>query len=92
MLYLPCPHCGERSISEFTYGGDASVTRPCDPAAASDAEWFGYLYQRSNPAGRHREYWHHNLGCRQWLRVERDTVSDAVIAVDGFAHAGERPA
>lgn len=90
MMYLTCPYCGERSVTEFTYGGDASVSRPREPAAAGDAEWFGYLYQRNNPAGRHREYWHHNLGCRQWLRVERDTITHEVIAADGFAQADDR--
>lgn len=79
MLRIPCPYCGERDHTEFTYGGDASRARPDDPAAASDELWESYLYRRDNPAGPHIEYWQHSLGCRQWLKVVRDTVTHDVV-------------
>jgi len=82
MLRLPCPFCGPRDHSEFTYLGDATVTRP-EPEAPLEA-WYDYVYTRPNPRGRHQEYWHHAHGCRQWLVVERDTLTHEVF--------GARPA
>lgn len=78
MLSIPCPHCGERRYTEFTYGGDASVQRPTDPAEATDQDWTDYLYRRRNPCGPHSEYWHHTMGCRQWLRIVRDTATQEI--------------
>jgi len=77
-MMIPCPHCGERSHSEFTYGGDASVRRPDDPTGVSDQQWVDYLYIRVNPRGPHREYWHHTLGCDQWIEVRRDTLTHEI--------------
>lgn len=77
MLRIPCPVCGLRDETEFSYGGDASVRRP--PMEESDPRaWMDYVFYRDNPRGAHLEYWHHVLGCRQWLVVERDTVSHAI--------------
>ncbi|SMF82428.1 N-methylglutamate dehydrogenase subunit B [Tistlia consotensis] len=77
MLRIPCPFCGPRDHSEFSYLGDATVTRP--EAEAPLDEWFGYVYLRDNPRGRHREHWHHAQGCRQWLVVERDTLTHEIL-------------
>ena len=35
-MRIKCPYCGERALEEFTYRGDATVTRPksLEPAAA----------------------------------------------------------
>lgn len=79
-MLIPCPHCGERPHSEFTYGGDATSRRPDEPAAASDEVWFDYVYLRDNPRGPHRELWYHTLGCQRWIEVERDTLSHTVAA------------
>lgn len=81
MLLIPCPHCGERPYTEFTYGGDAGVPRPGDPATVTDREWTDYLYRRHNPCGRHIEYWQHSLACRRWLKVVRDTATQEIVAV-----------
>ena len=27
-MRIKCPYCGERALEEFTYRGDATVTRP----------------------------------------------------------------
>ncbi len=75
MLLIECPWCGPRAETEFSYGGEAGITRPKDPDALSDAEWAEYLFYRSNPRGAHRELWNHAHGCRRWFGVERDTVS-----------------
>ena len=77
MLRIHCPVCGLRDETEFTYGGDATVRRPAmdDP---EPAHWLDYVFKRDNPRGPHREYWHHLGGCRQWLVVERDTLTHAM--------------
>jgi heterotetrameric sarcosine oxidase delta subunit len=74
MLTLDCPICGIRDETEFTYGGDATVTRPPMDEGASQA-WLNFVFMRTNPRGPHREYWHHVQGCRQWLMLERDTLT-----------------
>ncbi len=30
-MRIKCPYCGERALEEFTYRGDATVTRPDEP-------------------------------------------------------------
>ena len=80
MIRINCPFCGERDHSEFTYGGDATKVRP--EHGSNDMEaWLDYVYLRDNPRGSHREYWHHTHGCRQWLIVERDTLTHEVTSV-----------
>jgi len=79
-MRLNCPHCGERALEEFTYRGDATVRRPALEAEAT--QWGDYVYLRDNPAGLHKEYWYHGVGCRAWLIVERDTVSHIVHSVE----------
>ncbi|HJP21182.1 MAG: sarcosine oxidase subunit delta [Alphaproteobacteria bacterium] len=79
MLRIPCPHCGPRDETEFTYGGDATVAQPSDPESMSDAEWTGFLYLRDNPKGAHREWWYHAHGCRRWIDIVRDTASNRIV-------------
>jgi methylglutamate dehydrogenase subunit B len=79
MLLIRCPGCGERDHTEFAYGGDARVQRPA--AEAPDHEWIDYVYLRDNPCGPHWELWHHVRGCRQWLRVSRDTLTHEIFQV-----------
>ena len=88
-MRIRCPYCGERSNDEFSMLGDADaiVARPVggDPAAFHE-----YVYQRTNPAGVHRELWHHSAGCRRWLIVTRDTRTHAVLGTMFAAeHAGD---
>jgi sarcosine oxidase subunit delta len=81
-MRISCPFCGERSLDEFSYYGDATVTRP-DLGAPDAAEKFtAYVYARSNPAGLHRELWYHAAGCHAWLVVTRDTTSHKIAAVE----------
>lgn len=91
MLRIPCPFCGERDHDEFTYGGDASVTRPALDERSPEA-WYRYVFLRANPKGRHREYWQHVGGCRAWLVVERDTATHEIfaarLAADAVQEAG----
>ena len=80
-MRIPCPHCGERNVEEFTTLGTLRPTlRPA--LDAPQADWDAYVYERDNPAGAVREYWHHLNGCRAWLIVERDTRSHAVLKAE----------
>ncbi len=80
MLRINCPWCGVRNEDEFSYGGDATVVRPADDASQDD--WYDYVYTRDNPAGRHREYWHHVNGCRAWIVLERDTRTHEIFSIE----------
>ena len=88
MLLIPCPWCGPREASEFSYGGEAEIARPRDPDALSDADWADYLFMRKNPKGRHAERWVHSQGCRRWFNAGRDTASDDIVAV---YRVGQKP-
>jgi sarcosine oxidase subunit delta len=76
-MRIPCPHCGLRDLQEFSYLGDATLTRP-DDLEASPAAMHDYVYLRDNPSGPHRELWYHGVGCRAWLAVTRDTRTHAI--------------
>jgi sarcosine oxidase subunit delta len=78
MLRIPCPWCGPRDEPEFSYGGEANVSRPSGDV--DDATWAHYLFVRDNPKGRQLERWCHTYGCGQWFNVERDTVTHAIHA------------
>ena len=78
MLLIPCPWCGERDESEFTYGGSAEASMPALDGKPGMEDWHAFVHARANPKGRHREYWHHTHGCERWLIIERDTVSHAI--------------
>jgi len=78
MLLIKCPWCGERAQTEFTYGGDATVKRP-NPETCSQDEWLDHIYLRDNPRGPHSEWWHHNAGCRRWLKVKRNTWTHEML-------------
>ena len=71
MLQITCPWCGPREELEFRHGGEGAPL----PPQATDAEWAGVLYYRTNPAGAHTERWVHAHGCRQWFHVVRDTLT-----------------
>ncbi len=77
MLRINCPVCGLRDETEFSYGADASVVRPAMDETESET-WIDYVFTRDNPRGPHKEYWHHVQGCRQWLVLERNTLTHVV--------------
>ena len=76
-MIITCPYCGPRDLSEFTYQGDATRTRP-DPASTDEAAWHAWVYERPNPAGWHREFWQHSGGCRAHLLVHRNTLTHEI--------------
>jgi heterotetrameric sarcosine oxidase delta subunit len=79
MFLINCPCCGDRDAREFSYGGDASVTRPELDGVMED--WQAYVFIRDNPKGAHEEFWQHAAGCRQWLKVSRDTLTHEITEV-----------
>ncbi len=73
---LRCPHCGNRSVYEFRFGGEVKQR----PAPGSPAEeWLDYAYNRVNEAGVQTEWWYHRSGCRQWLKAVRNTRTNEVL-------------
>ena len=88
MLLIPCPYCGERDETEFSYGGEAHIARPKEPEALSDEEWADYVFMRPNSKGVLLERWVHSHGCRRWFNLARDTVTYEIHAVYKM---GEKP-
>jgi sarcosine oxidase subunit delta len=85
MIRINCPFCGVRDHSEFSYGGDGSIEYP--PLDASAEAWTKAVFERENIRGVQTESWQHVSGCRQWLLVERDTMTHEIHSVRA-AHTG----
>jgi sarcosine oxidase subunit delta len=76
-MRIPCPNCGSRPYTEFSYGGEVRPVAAADP----DAD-FARVYLLANAAGPQREWWFHAAGCRRWLRVVRDTATNRIDGLD----------
>jgi sarcosine oxidase subunit delta len=85
-MLIPCPFCGARDLSEFTYLGDAAYVRPDPRGEDAQSRFVEAVYLRDNPAGPHVEWWYHASGCRAWLKVTRDTRTHEISAAE-FADA-----
>jgi heterotetrameric sarcosine oxidase delta subunit len=85
MIRIPCPFCGTRDHSEFSYGGDGSIVYP---ALEADIQaWHDAVFLRENICGIQTETWQHLNGCRMWLLIERDTLTHEIHSVRP-AHPG----
>lgn len=73
MIRLNCPHCGIRSLSEYAYGEILDVPETVDDIALDRA------FNHTNRAGIVEEVWFHLYGCRRWIRIRRDTLTDTVV-------------
>ncbi|HPE60322.1 MAG TPA: sarcosine oxidase subunit delta [Thiolinea sp.] len=83
MFLITCPYCGEaREEQEFSHAGEALIQRA--PLDATDAEWGDYLFNRSNRKGPVLEQWQHTLGCRKLFIVERNNVTNDILAIKTF--------
>ena len=82
MLQIPCPYCGPRDETEFSFGGQSHIARPDE--SVEDETWGEYLFFRDNPKGIHYERWCHTYGCNQWFNVARNTVTHEIKAVYGM--------
>lgn len=79
MLKIKCPHCAEvREEEEFTYRGEAFLARPADPQALDDQAFGDYLFMRENPMGTMYENWYHAGGCRHFLVVARNNLTNDI--------------
>lgn len=87
MFSIPCPDCGPRNRTEFRYVGERSA-RP-DPQATTPEEWRGYMYDQRNLADWTTETWYHRAGCRRFVTVERQTVTNEVRPSGGPTAAGD---
>ena len=77
MMQITCPHCGPRAQSEFVFERtvDAVVTLNAAPEAAMTT-----LFTRKNPRGLDEEIWRHTYGCRAWLVLTRNRVTNDITA------------
>lgn len=66
-LKIPCPTCGPRPYTEFTFDGER---HDIDPVGVE--EDFRRVYLLAN-AGVQPERWYHVFGCRRWFDISRDT-------------------
>lgn len=82
MLLIPCPHCGPRNADEFSFHGEL-VRRPAPDA--SRESWRAYLYEKDNVAGWMHEQCFHVSGCRRFLVLERNTITDEIRSVRDVA-------
>jgi methylglutamate dehydrogenase subunit B len=71
-LLVPCPRCGPRPQEEFTFGGELRAL------PSPDVEDFARVYLRENAPGPQRERWYHGFGCRRWVTLTRDTVTNRI--------------
>jgi methylglutamate dehydrogenase subunit B len=81
-MFLRCPFCGERELSEFVCKGQALPKRPDPVSEHADVQFHDYYYSRANPAGPVWEHWFHEAGCANWLAVYRDTRTHEILRVD----------
>ncbi len=77
MLWITCSNCGRRPVEEYRFGGElrgaaASITDPVQ----RDVD---YVWMRDNIEGVTTERWFHSAGCRRWLTLSRDTITDSVV-------------
>lgn len=90
MLRIPCPWCGPRDETEFSYGGQAHVPYPTEPCTVDDEGWAAYLFIRDNPKGWFAERWVHRAGCTRWFNVLRHTVTYRIAG--SYPPGAPRPA
>ena len=78
MMQITCPHCGPRAQAEFVYERtvDSVVSLDATPDAAMKA-----LFTRTNPRGVDQEIWRHSFGCRAWMIISRDRVTNEIAAI-----------
>lgn len=84
-MIIPCPHCGKRYSTEFSYEGDATLSRPNGPVDNPETDWYNYVYARKNTVDNHHELWHHVAGCRQYIVVTRNLRNHDIIDVNTVA-------
>jgi heterotetrameric sarcosine oxidase delta subunit len=72
-IKIPCPNCGLRPYTEFSFGGELRALE-----APTPDEDFVRVYLRENAPGLQDERWYHAFGCRRWFGLTRDTVTNRI--------------
>jgi heterotetrameric sarcosine oxidase delta subunit len=75
-LMIPCPNCGVRPYTEFWCSGE--LPEGGHPGGADREADFARVWLRRNVAGDQIERWFHHAGCRRWLTLTRNTVTNAI--------------
>ena len=75
MMQIPCPHCGPRDQAEFVY--ERTLDSVIVPGIDDDAA-MARLYARTNPKGVDEELWRHTFGCRAWVVMTRNRVTNEI--------------
>ena len=78
-MLVPCPWCGERDESEFSFGGEAHLERPQE--SCSDKEWTEYIFMRKNIKGEQKERWIHINGCLQLFNAVPNTTTNTFLQI-----------
>jgi heterotetrameric sarcosine oxidase delta subunit len=77
-LRINCLNCGSRPYTEFWFGGE--VVASGDPAEGLQDD-YARVWLKQNTAGRQLERWFHYAGCRRWMTVERDTLTNVIYDI-----------
>ena len=85
MKLINCPINGPRPLQEFHFGGEVR-TAP-EAAAATDAEWADYVFNRRGEPGVKREWWYH-VPSGTWFIAERDNRTDEFLQT--YLYGAER--
>jgi sarcosine oxidase subunit delta len=75
-LRITCPNCGPRSVEEWFHGEILAVPEAITDPDARDLDR-GFMH--NNSEGLVREAWFHAYGCRRWVVITRDTMTDTII-------------
>lgn len=79
MQLFPCPFCGKRDETEFSFAGESGKLRPAIGDEISAQDWSRFLNQNGNPRGRTSEIWVHRT-CGDFFLLERDATSHEVLS------------
>ena len=75
-LMSPCPNCGTRPFTEFWCSGELPEG---GHEASDDIEAdFARVWLRRNVAGDQPERWFHFAGCRRWISLTRNTLTNVI--------------
>jgi methylglutamate dehydrogenase subunit B len=81
MLKIPCTFCGERDISEFSYGGRVTTLPKLDGDKGLQ-DWHEAVHMRPQTGEVVVENWFHEYGCENWISIQRNVKSHVITVID----------
>jgi heterotetrameric sarcosine oxidase delta subunit len=78
-LMIPCPNCGLRPYGEFWCSGELPEDGHGGGSDDLEAD-YARVWLRRNAAGAQPERWFHHAGCRRWVTIRRNTVTNLIDA------------